>query len=147
MRGGIRLPRIMVPLPCPFVQSLFTRKITEASCHTLGLVLGSQSEPVWTHASEKLPLPGKQYQPLRSKECTKWLVVEPELKNANEKIKPPNEHRSPSSTSPFRPGCGLDRGPLTPSPHHPVAQPLEPRAPLRPFLGYFLRRHQIRHSI
>lgn len=163
VRGGIRLPSSMVPLPCPLVQSLFTRRITEASGHTPGLVLGgSQSEAVWTNASEKLPLPRKQYQPLRSKEHAKWLVVELELTSANEKFKPPNEHRSPSLTRPLRPGCSLDGGPPTPSPcgsclhagraarprpRHPDAQPLEPRGPRRPFLGYFLSRHQIRHSI
>lgn len=123
---------------------------------------GSQSEAVWTNASEKLPLPRKQYQPLRSKEHAKWLVVELELTSANEKFKPPNEHRSPSLTRPLRPGCSLDGGPPTPSPRgsclhagraarprprHPDAQPLEPRGPRRPFLGYFLSRHQIRHSI
>lgn len=163
VRGGIRLPSSMVPLPCPLVQSLFTRRITEASGHTPGLVLGgSQSEAVWTNASEKLPLPRKQYQPLRSKEHAKWLVVELELTSANEKFKPPNEHRAPSLTRPLRPGCSLDGGPPTPSPRgsclhagraarprprHPDAQPLEPRGPRRPFLGYFLSRHQIRHSI
>ena len=151
----------LTPIP-----SLSTQKITEALRHSPGLVLGSQSEPVWTSVSEKLSLPGKkitpQYQSLRGKERAEWLVVEPELKSANE-IKPPNEHSPQSPTSLFRPGWSGDGDPSCPvslwelhgcwpccpseatPPEHPVPQSQSHL--LRPRLGGLLRRHQIRHSI
>lgn len=106
----------MAPLLGPLVHSLFTGKIPEASCHTLGLIPGSRSEPVWTKASEKLPLPRKQDQPLRSKECAKWLVVELELQSENEKRSSHPMSTGPTVTSPVRPGCSLDGGPLPTSP-------------------------------